>query len=492
MGARNVAQGSSSTRVTLFSSATARVYLLLCPPPPPYILGQVKHYAPSAAAQETGKASEILFTIFKAVLAEFGIKLSDLAGGTTDSGPDVKAMCVNFLLLLHKIYWDWCDSHLCDKAAENAFGTSADPQKSKNKDARKVIQLVIKAAAKVNQSTTFKQKFDETQLEMLNATLKITKHAPQRWLSLVRVMERIIRLWHVLRKVYANDGGEFPLDKDNNKDDILQLCSLLQPLSAITRDGQYSTVPMSAEMHMAFAELKMDVLDPDKLLKVFDIPASPGSPAADQAEEEHNGKKGRPPLPHTMVEPGDLRPVAVKTRDEIRKALVQRFYSRFWDEESDDSSPFRDAAVLLTPSYKDIDFHSALCLTTTDAAYLAPNKAHLAPTLDGEVEKKLNSCWADIKTRASEAARTEHSRAGKDGQPPLKRPRVPATTTSKPRFASLGRTKARGDTGDAEGLDSEERVLCQQVTGELERYQALYITPEEVCRIGMGLYADSR
>ncbi|CAN0390869.1 unnamed protein product, partial [Ascophyllum nodosum] len=282
----------------------------------------VKHYAPSAAAQETGKASEILFTIFEAVLAEFGIKLSDLAGGTTDSGPDVKAMCVNSLLLLQKIYWDWCDSHLCDKAAENAFGTSADPQKSKNKDARKVIQLVIKAAAKVNQSTTFKQKFDETQLEMLNATLKITKHAPQRWLSLVRVMERIIR--------------EFPLDKDNNKDDILQLYSMLQPLSAITRDGQYGTVPMSVEMHMAFAELKMDVLDPDKPLK-----------------EEHNGKKGRPPLPHTMVEPGDLRPVAVKTRDEIRKALVQRFYSRFWDEESDDPSPFRDAAVLLTPSYKD-------------------------------------------------------------------------------------------------------------------------------------------
>jgi len=188
----------------------------------PFSLLQVKHYAPSTAAQETTKASEIVLTIFKPVLAEFGIRLEDLAGGTTDAGPDVRAMCVNFLLELHQIWWDWCSCHLADKAAEHAFGTAADPQKSKNKEARKVVQLVIKAAAKVNQSTKFKQKFEETQLEMLHEVLKISKHAPQRWLSLVRVMERIIRLWHVLRRVYADDGEEFPLDKDNNKDDILQ------------------------------------------------------------------------------------------------------------------------------------------------------------------------------------------------------------------------------------------------------------------------------
>lgn len=300
---------------------------------------QVKHYAPSVAAQEKAKASEILFAIFKSLLAEFGIKLSDLAGGTTDSGPDVKAMCVNFLLELHKIYWDWCDCHLADKAAEHAFGTTADPQKSKNKGARQVVQLVIKAAAKVNQSTTFKQKFDETQVEMLDATLKITKHAPQRRLSLVRVMERIIRLWHVLRKVYTGDGEEFPLDKGNNKDDILQLYSLLQPLSTITRDGQYGAVPMSAKMHMAFAELKKDVLDPAQPLRVFDIPAMSGSPEAEQADEEHQGKKGRPPLPYMMVEADDLRPVTVTTRGKLSKALVQRLYSRLWDKETADPPP---------------------------------------------------------------------------------------------------------------------------------------------------------
>ena len=118
---------------------------------------QIKHYAPSAEIQQEEKASEVLFTIFEATLAEFGIHVRDLAGGTTDSGPDVKAMCVNVLLGVYDVSWDWCDCHLADKAAVNAFGTSADPHKSKNKDAREIMKLVIKTAAKVNQSTTFKQ-----------------------------------------------------------------------------------------------------------------------------------------------------------------------------------------------------------------------------------------------------------------------------------------------------------------------------------------------
>lgn len=439
----------------------------------------MKHYAPSAAVQASEKASGVLFTVFRSLLAEFGIKLSDLAGGTTDSGSDIKAMCTNFLLAQHNVYWDWCVCHLADRAAEAAFGTSADPQKSKNKDARQVVSLIIKAAAKVNQSPIFKQKFDEAQMEMLGETLKISRHAPQRWLSLVRVMERIIRLWHVLRKVYANDGEEFPLDKDNNKDDILQLFSLLQPLAVITRDGQYGAVPMAAEMHMAFAELKKEVLDPDEPLKVFDIPATPVSPEAEQADEEVPKKKKS--LPHKMVEPAALRPVATKTRELLTKTLVEKLYRRVWDQDSADPSPFRNASVLLTPSYKDTNFLQAHALTAADSQHLDQRKAHLAPTIDTEVDQKLNDCWADIKARALEAARKKHSAraTGEGGQPPLKRLSTPATK-ARPRFASLARSRVRGDTEDVGEGDSEDKVLMQQVSQELERFQALYMTAEEV------------
>ena len=72
---------------------------------------------------------------------------------------------------------------------------------------------------------------------------------------------------------------------------------------------------------MAFAVLKMEVLDPVKPLKAFDIPPAPGSPE----EELGRGKtrKGdKPPLPSTMVAPDKLHPVAITRRKELSKALV--------------------------------------------------------------------------------------------------------------------------------------------------------------------------
>ena len=457
-----------------------------------YVCIQVKHYAPAADILETEKASEIIFTIFQATLAEYGITLANLAGGTTDSGPEVKAMCVDFLLANYKIWWDWCDCHLVDKAAENALG-HAFP--AKNRGARYVLRLIIKTAAKVNQSATFKQKFEELQLEMLDEIFEITKHAPQRWLNLVRTMERIIRLWHVLRKLFADDGEEFPLDKDNNKDAILQLYSLLQPLSVIMRDGQYGAVPMTAEMRLAFAQLKVEVLNPTKPLRVFDIPTAPGSPEAEQEGEglgggggqSAQGKNGKKPkLRSAMVAPEKLLPVTVKTRKELSKALVQRLYGRVWDPADEDPSPFRDAAVLLTPPFNTGRYMEAFRLIEEDAEYLASGKQYLAPTTDEEVSTKLAGCWTDITKRAEEAAREEERRSASavvDGQPTLKRIRTGgerSSATGKVRFSSFGWCAVVDGAGETqEGGDGDDLVR-QVVAGDVLRYRGLYIPPDEV------------
>ena len=92
-----------------------------------------------------------------------------------------------------------------------------------NRSPRDILRLVIKTAAKVNTFTTLKEKLQELQLEVLDEIFEITKHAPQRWLSLVCTMECIVRLWHVLRKLFTDDGEMFHLDNDHNKDAILQL-----------------------------------------------------------------------------------------------------------------------------------------------------------------------------------------------------------------------------------------------------------------------------
>ena len=92
---------------------------------------------------------------------------------------------------------------------------------------------------------------------------------------------------------------------------------------------------MTAEIHLTFAELKVEVLNPTKPLRVFNFPTAPGSPEAEQEGEglgggggqSGQGKKGKKPkLPSAMVAPEKLLPITVKTRKELSKALVQRLY----------------------------------------------------------------------------------------------------------------------------------------------------------------------
>lgn len=49
-------------------------------------------------------------------------------------------------------------------------------------------------------------------MELLGECLKIVKHTPPRWLSLISTLERIIRLWHVLRKHHADMKEVFQLE----------------------------------------------------------------------------------------------------------------------------------------------------------------------------------------------------------------------------------------------------------------------------------------
>ncbi|CAM9499392.1 unnamed protein product [Ascophyllum nodosum] len=291
----------------------------------------VKHYAPSSEVQDKEKASGILFTIFKATLREYGISIADLARGTTDSGPDVKAMCVNFLLALHDVCW----------------GVLGGPPEVQEPGSPQHLHPHHQDRSN-NQSPPF-EKFEELQLDMLDEVRKITKHSNHRWLSMVRTLERIIRLWHVFRRLLAELGEKFLLEEDDNKNAVLQLFSILQPLSAITRDGQFGEVPMTAEMHMAFAVLKMGGARPQQATRVFDIPRRRVRRRRRWSGEDAQG--GKPPLPSRLVQPDDLddlHPVTVATRKELTKALVQRFYGRVWDPDTADPSPFRDLAVMLT------------------------------------------------------------------------------------------------------------------------------------------------
>ena len=105
-----------------------------------------------------------MWKIFTSTLNDFGLDGTDFASCTTDSGSDVNSMCLNHTNRV-RIEWDWCVSHMANKACEHGFGTAADPAKSKNAAARELLQKVIKVIQRSHQSSTWRRKFEEIQVD---------------------------------------------------------------------------------------------------------------------------------------------------------------------------------------------------------------------------------------------------------------------------------------------------------------------------------------
>ncbi|CAB1098026.1 unnamed protein product [Ectocarpus sp. CCAP 1310/34] len=435
----------------------------------------IKRYRPSQDALGEAKAAEVLLEILEAILHEFGRRPSDLASGTTDSGSDVKSVSVNGLHPKYGVLWNWCYCHLMIKAAEDAFGTHPDPQKSKNPEAHNMLKNLIGIVGTLHKSLNLTAKFEDLQVDLLGEVLKIPNQAPQRWLTLVRTMERVIRLWHVLRKLYSDAGKNFILEEGDNKDCIPQLYSLLQSLSSVTRDGQYGGLPMLADIYIKFGMLKMGVLNSSADLKVFDIPPLGEDGLPDRKEQKK-------PLRHKMVAHDELHPVAQKARDKLCRALVSRFYGHVWDDSCLDPSMFCDAACLLTPPFSEGNYLSAMKLTAEEDDNLAAVSTVVAPTSDEDVREKLEGIWAEIKKRAVTAVKTEQNRVagegGGQGSDPFKRARTSGAVPSRRKnyeddFSMFGCNEVAPSQSDGGDVDFVE----EEVSGEIIRYKGVFMKP---------------
>ena len=245
---------------------------------------------------------------------------------------------------------------------------------------------------------------------------------------------------------------------------------------------------MTAEIHTAFAMLKIEMIDLSKPLKVFDIPPAPGSPQEEQGRLVQN--RDKQPLPPKMVLQSELHPVAAKIRKELSRALLQRLYARVWDTTSADPSAYLDAAVLLTPPYNTGSYLNALRISEDDMYVLDRDQGCLDPTSEADVTQKLADCWTDISTRALAAATEQQNctaSASPEGQQSPKRlcmGGASSRVTSLNKLSSFGRTAIVGGTEETKHDGSKENdLLGQAVQGEIIRYQALYKDTSEVSRI---------
>ncbi|CAB1111286.1 unnamed protein product [Ectocarpus sp. CCAP 1310/34] len=355
-----------------------------------------------------------------------------------------------------------------------AFGVHPDPTKSKNPGARDVIKVVIKVVENLNKSSNLRAKFEDLETELLGEVLKVVKHAPQRWLSMVRTMERIIRLWHALRKLYSDEGKVFPLEEGDNKNGVLQLYSLLEPLCMITRDGQYGGAPMMADIYMKMGILKMGMLNLEKELKVYETPRVGENGLPDREEQNK-------PLPHKMVAHGNLHPAAKKAREELCRALVARLFGRYWAGCVDPS--FVDSSCLLTPPYSSGIHISAMKLTEEEGDYLPTGLTVLTPTTDEDVEDKKAEAWGMIKKRAIQAVKEDQAQANGSGDGggdagPFKRARTSGNGSARndageDHFAVLCTAGAVEQSGSGDDGDLS-------VAGEIQRSRALQMNSSDL------------
>jgi hypothetical protein len=89
----------------------------------------VRRFALTTDERQVEQLSTILHEWSSGVLEEFSIKVMlDVLTSISDSGSDVKRT----LDIMIDAWWEWCISHLIHLALTEAFGTSIDPNNSKN------------------------------------------------------------------------------------------------------------------------------------------------------------------------------------------------------------------------------------------------------------------------------------------------------------------------------------------------------------------------
>lgn len=106
------------------------------------------------------------------------------------------------------------------------------------------------------------------QEETVGSAFKLVHDVPHRWLSLVRVLERVISLWRVIRTHYHKNekGKRFPLQDVETV--LPQIFALVYPISEIMKESQALHQWSAGKTLINMAQLKTELLNLEVSLKV--------------------------------------------------------------------------------------------------------------------------------------------------------------------------------------------------------------------------------
>lgn len=96
---------------------------------------------------------------------------------------------------------------------------------------------------------------------MLGAAFKLVSDAPQRWLSLAKVLERILSLWPALRLHHhkSEQHEAFPLQ--DSEAILPQLFALVKPIANIIKESQAQSTWTAGKSLVDMSLLKVGVFN---------------------------------------------------------------------------------------------------------------------------------------------------------------------------------------------------------------------------------------
>ena len=237
--------------------------------------------------------------------------------------------------------WEWCIPHLTNATTKYAFGIVGDRKKSKNPGVTDLIGRISKTVYQVKHVEVMGTLFADL-CEMLGrgTSRQLLDFRQHRFMGLTRVIRRILEKWCELEHWYgareteaSRNGSEppakFPLARD--KEDLIQLLSLLQPITVLNRKSQ-SESANQVEVLLSLYRLRMTTLTLNKPLK--DYRSSTENPA--------------------YIAVADLTALATQSRELLRDRFDKNYFSRYTDRTRSKASSFCfEMQLLLHPTFKD-------------------------------------------------------------------------------------------------------------------------------------------
>ncbi len=267
----------------------------------------VRRFASTTNEHQTEQLSTILHEWSLGVLEEFGIKVMlDVLTSTSDLGSDVK----HTLDILIDAWWEWCISHLIHLALMEAFGTSIDPNNSKNVDVCCFFQRIKKVIEAVNKYEYLQGAFEEAMLELLEMYLKLFNSSQHQWSSTTLILERILIAWEPLLQAYYKLNQPVPL---TNMDRTLciKFYSMIESVWAVQIKAQAMQTFVIVDVYVMLYSLYTIVLDVSKPLElIIPVRHQLGSKDPDPMSRSHDV----------------LQPATREARKLLGKAMSERYF----------------------------------------------------------------------------------------------------------------------------------------------------------------------